>query len=157
MPPINNRPLKYKIIIIVLIAIMSLGILLHSSVLYTLNKSFQPTELSYKATDSSVINTRLSLRQFSETVNGICTTIFFIGSIVMLYSFIKAGSAVAFHKLFLLFFATILPASIFAGAFAVMDKIYFMDHLFPLWSILAIVLLLFPLILVANFIKHIRE
>ena len=148
---------KYRLAALILVTVMLVGILIHSSVFWVMNRSFPPADLTYATAKSAeVVNMRLSLRQFAEIAIGVCSTVFLVGSILMLYSFIKTCPAVAFQKLFLPFL--VIVAAMFACAvpFAAADKVFRADYLFPVWGILAIIVMLFSILLSANLTKRLR-
>ncbi|QNK39344.1 hypothetical protein [Caproicibacter fermentans] len=147
---------KHKLAALILVIVMLVGILIHSAVFWVINKAFPP--LTYTTADSAVVvEMRLFLRRFAETTIGVCSTVFLVGSIMMLYSFIKTSPAVAFYKLFLLFSVTVVAMFACTVPFAIADKVFRGDYLFPVWGILAIMVLLFSILLGANLIKYLRN
>lgn len=144
-----------KITILVLVIIMLVGIVIHSTVLWTINRFLSPTDFTNGTVDYvSAVKTRLSLHQFALLAIGICSTIFLVGNIAMLCFFIKKCPTVAFHKLFVLFFAIVAAMFACVGPFAIADKVFWQDYLFPLWSILPVMVLLFIILISTNLIKH---
>jgi len=136
---------------------MLVGILIHSAVLCALNMFLPPDKLTYATADSAaIVDIRLSLRQFAETAVGICATVFFVGNIVILYSFIKNSCAVAYYKLFLLFGGIVVAMFVCAGPFAIADSKFAGDYFFPILYISAIMVVFFLAFFIANLIKHIH-
>lgn len=138
---------KYKVASFILIIIMLSGILTHSVVLWTLNKF-------YAAANISDIYFRLSMRKFAETIVGTCSIIYFAGNIMLIYFLIKNSPALSFCKLLYFLCTTIIAIFICVIPFALSDVAFLGDYLFPIWNVLAIMLIFFFVVLGSNLIKH---
>ncbi|MDW7667577.1 MAG: hypothetical protein SCJ93_02030 [Bacillota bacterium] len=149
---------RYKVVTSILITIMLVGILIHSGMLFTLNRLLPTRELSYATAEyASVVNMRLSLRQFAERFVAISSIVSIVGGIVILYNFIKSKHVISFHKIFIFFFVTIVVMFACVVPFALYDKAFWGDYFFPIWSILIIMILFFLIMIISNFIKYHRE
>ncbi len=154
----NKIQRKYKIVIMILVAIMLAGILVHSSVLWIINKFLSPEKFSYATVEGSMlIDMRLSMRRFAETANGMCSLIFLVGIIVKLSIFIRKRYNIELRKLFSFFFATVMAMFICVGPFVLTDKSFWGDYLFPVWSIVLNMILIFSIFLIIYHIKVHRK
>lgn len=145
--PMYSIQKKYKICI----SIMYVGTLIRSIILRILNEFFNPRTLI--ADNFNAINMRFFWLRISNNIFSICVSIFLIGSIAMLYFFAKNTSSVPLYKIFLYFLTSIATMFGIAGLFAITDIDFWADYLFPLWSILIGMSILFFISVIINFIK----
>ena len=121
---------------------MPAGILIYSAILFAINRIYPPAA----TTSPELLAARMFLRHTAETAVGICTGLFQLGGILLIWYLIRRGRAVPFGRLLPPFFAT--PGAMFLCAlpFTLLDRTFWGDYLFPIWGRL-ITVALFLLIL----------
>ena len=130
---------KRKTVIFVLLAMVLLGVLVHSLGLWTLNRIL-PVE---KIAEMNAVGTRLFWRELVETAVGFFFTISLLGGVIMLYQWIKKGFPVSFFKMFLFFLGMVVAMFLCALPFAVTDPKFYFDYFFPVWQLLPYIGILF--------------
>jgi hypothetical protein len=151
----QQRIKRVKLAGFILISILLIGILVHSALLLTAN-TFSPVTSGTTISEDNkmLIDMRLTLRQIAETAVGICTIIFSVGCIAILFPTITVVHAIPFYKLVLFFAATVAAMFACAASFDIADKVFSLgDYLFPLWNSLIVILLCFLVISTAKIIK----
>lgn len=155
----QRRIKQVKLAVFILISILLIGILVHSALLLTANTFFPVTSgTTVSADNRPLIDMRLTLRQIAETAVGICTIIFSVGCIAMLFPTITVVHAIPFHKLVLFCAATVAVMFACAASFDIADKVFGLgDYLFPLWNSLIVISLCFVVISTSKIIKRRRS
>jgi transcriptional regulator with XRE-family HTH domain len=156
---LQRRLKQIKFAAIILAVILLLGILIHSVLLCIENNLFAMTPGNAVTADQKLlIDIRLTLRHIAETASSVCTTVFSVGCIIMLYPIITVIHTVSFRKLFLFYLVMIAAMLACTVPFGVTDKVFGLsDYLFPLWIGLIVVLLFFLVIVSAKLIKRRRS
>ena len=145
---------RTKTIILVLTAIMILGTLTHSVLFWALNRYYPPTS----GIDVAIAQTRFALRDIAEMTTGICTGIFAIGCIIVLYHTISVIHAISFRKLILFFLVTTVALFGLTIPFGVADKTFdLVDYLLPMWNSLFVLILFFAVVTISKLIKQRRR
>jgi len=87
---LQRQKKQVKRIAYILIAVILTGILVHSFILLMSNIFFQVADGTVISSDNRVlIDMRFTLRKIAETVVGVCTVIFSLGCIIMVFPIIK--------------------------------------------------------------------
>lgn len=130
---------RIKIVAITLVSIVLLGILIHSTLFLIMNKFFPVTSET-----AATIEIRFALRDFAETVTGICTFVFTIGSIILLCPSVIVAQHIKLREFVILFFSAVIAMFIFAAPFEIADTVFGLgDYLFPLLNPLIALFLFF--------------
>ena len=146
-----------KIAILALTIIMLVGTLTHSIVFYLMNICWPIVNGSMLVLEPEFFDARIGMRSFAETFNGVCLTIFFIGGMIVIYSFARNGSIVSLKKISLFFLSILFALLACTVPFAVIDHAFWVDYLFPLWSATGNLVTFFVIILLVNIGKHSRS
>lgn len=139
---------KYQWLLFVIYA----GIFTRSIIFRILNTLIHPS-MFLSSGGINTPDTRFFWLQISDTIFSVCSSVFFIGCVFILYFFIKNAPFISFHLMLSHFFKSVIPMFGIAGLFAITDFDFRFDYLFPLWSILIQMALLFLIALIADFIK----
>ena len=132
--------------------ILLVGFLVSSSILYTANRQLPPASLSYSATPTAV-ELRLSLRSLANAFSGIGSMVFALGNVILLCFFVKLGKTIKTSVIFLSFISVISLMFICVTPFAIIDRAFAGDYLFPLWNTIIIYSILFVILLLFNSAK----
>lgn len=125
-----------------------LGLLFYSIIFFTLNKLLDPAELSFA--DSDAVYTRLFWRHTAEMTLSICSSLYVIGLIFIIFFFVKRNIFISKRAIFAYFGVQIGIALVCAVPFAILDRSYWGDYLFPIWGILGRLLLLLLTAIIAQ-------
>ena len=128
------------------------GIFTRSIIFRILNTLIHPS-MFLSSGGINTPDTRFFWLQISDTIFSVCSSVFFIGCVFILYFFIKNAPFISFHLMLSHFFKSVIPMFGIAGLFAITDFDFRFDYLFPLWPILIQMALLFLIALIADFIK----
>ncbi len=152
---LQRRLKQIKLVAIIFSVIMLSGTLIHSALLWTENTLFPVTGGNAAADFKALIDIHITLSHIAETAAGICTAIFSVGCIAMLYPAVTVIQAVTFRRLFLFFLAMVAAILACTVPFAVTDKVFSLpDYLLPMWSGAVALLLLFIVTVSAKLIKR---
>ena len=139
---------KYQWLLFVIYA----GIFTRSIIFRILNTLIHPS-MFLSSGGINTPDTRFFWLQISDTIFSVCSSVFFIFFVFILYFFIKNAPFISFHLMLSHFFKSVIPMFGIAGLFAITDFDFRFDYLFPLWPILIQMALLFLIALIADFIK----
>ncbi len=126
--------------ILLLDGVLLVGLLSYSILFFTLNKILNPANLL-----EELIEQRIFWRDLSEKILALCGVIYLVGHICALYYARKKKVHFSLKSLTLYFFLQIGIMIACVVPFGLLDRTYFFDYLFPLWNILIITCLLFPI------------
>lgn len=142
----DNTGRRWTVFSWLLAGAMPAGILIYSVILFAINRIYPPATTA----STELLAARMSLRHAAETAVGICTGLFQLGAILLIWHLIRRGRAVSFRRLLPPFFAT--PGAMFLCAlpFALLDRAFWGDYLFPIWGRLVTVALLLLILSGAN-------
>ena len=143
-----------KLAAFILVSVLLLGILTHSTLTWAMNHFFKVTNNTLiTEANRSFIEMRFALRDAAYTVSTICSNIFSIGCLVMLYPAIRIAYYVSYRKIFLFFFSTISALSACTIPFALVDEIYApINYFIPTFGGLVNITLLLAVTLAAKLI-----
>jgi transcriptional regulator with XRE-family HTH domain len=105
---------RIQLAVIVLVAILLFGTLARSILYWTADKFYPLTAVTITARSASFTEMRFTLHNIAEQVSGICSTVYWVGCIAMIYPSITVANAISFRKLYLYLVLTI--SAIFACA-----------------------------------------
>ena len=114
------------------------GLLFYAILFFTLNKILNPANLL-----EELIEQRIFWRDLSEKILALCGVIYLVGHICALYYARKKKVHFSLKSLTLYFFLQIGIMIACVVPFGLLDRTYFFDYLFPLWSLLILTSLLF--------------
>lgn len=134
----DNTDRKWIVFSRLLAGAMPAGILIYSAILFAINRIYPPAATS----SPELLAARISLRHAAETAVGICTGLFQLGGILLIWYLIRRGRAVPFRLLLPPFFAAVGAMFLCALPFALLDRAFWGDYLFPIWGRLVTVALL---------------
>lgn len=140
----------YKTAFYIFTFILLIGLLAGSGVLYAANRQLPPAALS---ADPAAVELRLSLRGLANAFSGIGSMVFALGNVIFLCSFVKLGKTIKTSVIFLSFISVISLMFICVTPFAIIDRAFASDYLFPLWSTIIIYSILFVILLLFNSAK----
>lgn len=115
-----------------------------------------PAELAGLPNYMELLDQRLEIRIFAEKVHGFCVSIALLGGCMVIYDFIKAGSAVPIQKLFALFGRIAAGLLACAGIFSLLDQSAYGGYFFQTYSIGIYLLIAFAVVMIFNFGKQRR-
>ena len=145
-------------VIVILASVMLIGVLVHSILFWTVNNFFPPPTTEITADNRQYIEMRFALRDMAERISGICTTIFGIGCIAMIYPCIAVAHAIQLRRLLIIFFLIVTAMFVCVIPFASADNVYsFADYIMPVWIGLLFSCLLFGVTLAVGLIKRRRR
>lgn len=142
--------------IIILIIVCAAGFLIYSTILLLLNRFMHPADLAGMPNYMELIDQRLEIRIFAEKVHGFCASIALLGGCMVIYDFIKVGSAVPFQKLFALFGGIAAGLLACAGIFSLLDQSAYGDYLFQIYGTGIYLIIAFVVVMIFNFGKQWR-
>ena len=150
-----QRKLRHvKLAAVILAVVMLLGILTHSVLFWILN-TFYVHDILITPETMAIIEMRFAVRDVAERVAAMCTAVFWIGCVAMIYPFAKIAYVITFRKILIYFSAIVIAMFACVIPFAVADRVFtFTDYLLPIWRGLPAVFLLFIVTLVAKYLKH---
>jgi hypothetical protein len=132
----NHRP---KIIVLFDIILM-LGLLSYAVVFYVINKTLTPSDVSG---GYIIAEQHLFWRAVAEKICALCGVIYILGHIFAIYHSMKQKIKFSLKELALYFFIQIGIMLVCVIPFGLLDRTYFFDYIFPLYSIIGTALLLF--------------
>ena len=132
--------------IIILIMVLAAGFLIYSTILLLLNRFMHPADFAGLPNYMELIERRLEIRLFAEKVHGFCAAIALLGGCMVVYDFIKAGSAVPFRKLF----------ALCAGIFSLLDQSAYGDYFFQIYGTGIYLIIAFVIVMIFNLGKQRR-
>lgn len=142
--------------IIILIMVFATGFLIYSTILLLLNRFMNPAELAGLPNYMELLDQRLEIRIFAEKVHGFCASIALLGGCMVVYDFIKDGSAVPFQKLFALFGGIAAGLLVCAGIFSLLDQSAYGDYFFQIYGTGIYLIIAFVVVMIFNFGKQRR-
>ncbi len=109
-----------KRFVIGLNTLLMLGLVAYSAINLILNKTIDPYRLTGEVTEA--VKTRVYWIDLSNTILSVCLTIYFLGSIILLYNWTKKKVSFSYKSVFLYFISQI--AIMFFGIvpFALFDN-----------------------------------
>lgn len=135
-----------------LLFVMYAGIFTRSIIFRILNTLIHPSTF-LSSGGIYTPDTRFFWLRISDTIFSICSSVFLIGCVFILYFFIKNAPFISFHLMLSHFLKSVIPMFGIAGLFARTNFDFRFDYLFPLWPILIQMALLLLISLIADFIK----
>lgn len=143
----------------ILVSIMLLGLLTHSVLLMIMNTFFSVASGAADTPEiAAVVETRFILRSFAQTACGVCSAVFALGYIIILYPSVTVAKSIKINKLILLFLTVVAAILALTLPFGMTDRIFGVaDYIFPAWNILIFLSLFFIVILLANVVKRHRS
>ena len=146
----NNRFLA------VFVFILFLGLFVHSVLNCVLNHTLSlQGVLPGSAEGTSLQNLRLFLFRLGDAAVSVCSFIFFLGSVLRIYTLVQKKMVLSVRRLLLLFTGTIAAIGLCPIGFALFDGDWG-EYLFPIWSILFECGVLFLALMVVNTINYLR-
>ena len=142
--------------IIILIMVLAAGFLIYSTILLLLNRFMHPADFAGLPNYMELIERRLEIRLFAEKVHGFCAAIALLGGCMVVYDFIKAGSAVPFRKLFALFGGIAVGLLACAGIFSLLDQSAYGDYFFQIYGTVIYLIIAFVIVMIFNLGKQRR-
>ena len=137
----DNKYRKVFILgILVLGILLILGILSHSIILFTINKTLNPVGIAGEHISAEI---RLFWRGLAEKVYAVCSAIYLLGHALVIYNAIKQKVHFSLKKLAFYFFVQIGIMLACVVPFGLLDHVYFFDYIFPLYSLIILASLLF--------------
>ena len=155
-----QRQLKrVTLAVIILIAIVLLGILAHSLLIWIMNSYFKVASGTVVYEDNQAyINMRFALRDIADAIARMCNSVFGIGCVAMVYPTITVANAIKTRKLITIFSLSIMAMFACVIPFAIIDEVYHLiDYILPIWSALPPLLLLLLVTLFAKMMKFIKH
>ena len=104
-----------------------------------------------------IINKRLMWRQAAETIFTVCSFVYVIGHILIIYSFASRRISASLRTIFLYFTTQVGLMFLCTVPFAVFDLSFFGDYVFPIWSTVGILLILLFVTLAVGFYQKRKE
>ena len=141
-----------------LTAVLLIGLLVHSALLWTVNTYFAVTPGMITESNHQIINMRFSLLNTSEAIINISSTVFNFGCIILLFICISTDYSVAFRTKLLWLLGMAATALIVTMPWAMFDNIYsYIDYLLPILKTMPTALLVFAILSVADFIRKSKK
>lgn len=156
MKTIDMTKTNYKRWITILTLILIVGLLIYSITILISYTFLAPSGVFAKLQSIELIEQRMNLRMVGEKIQQLCAALFYIGGILLTYTFVKTGLIVEFKKLIFLFGKIILATLACATIFSMLDSKSAGDYFFPVWSILSYTIIFFVVVTISNFIKKRR-
>lgn len=140
----NNTPYvivkRLKNILLVLDAFLILGLLSYAIILFTINRTLNPVDISV---GNITVEQRLYWREIAEKICAVCNVIYILGHVLVIYNSIKRKVRFSLKTLGFYFLTQIGIALICVVPFGILDRAWFYDYIFPLWNIILTTSLLF--------------
>lgn len=144
--PMKNHTLRtmstgMKTTLLLLDGFLLVGLLSYSIFFFTLNMTLNPADLSGES--GELIAQRFYWRDLSEKILAVCGVIYLIGHICVISYARKKKISFSLKALTVYFFIQIGIMIACVVPFGLLDRTFFWDYLFPLWSLLILTSLLF--------------
>lgn len=143
---------RNKKIILILDVLLFVGLLVYSVIFLIINKSLNPATIA-----GNDIHIRLMWRQAAETIFTVCSFVYVIGHILIIYSFASRRISASLRTIFLYFTTQVGLMFLCTVPFAVFDLSFFGDYVFPIWSTVGILLILLFVTLTVGFYQKRKE
>lgn len=133
------RDIHYKYRKIVLLdSLFMLGLLLYSIIFYVINNALEPLGIV-----GEQVKQRLFWRNIAEKICALSSTIYIVGHIFVIYNAIKQKQRFSIKQLSLYWGLQIAIMLVCVVPFGIFDQGYFHDYIFPLYSLVIAIVLLF--------------
>ncbi|EOD00460.1 hypothetical protein [Caldisalinibacter kiritimatiensis] len=142
---------KQRNIICMIDGFLVFGLLCYAVIFFLANKNLNPIEISMS---ESLIERRLFFRRLAEMIYSVCSVIYILGQILLIYFGMKNGYRVSLKRIFIYFFSQIVLALVCVLPFAFFDFSYFSDYIFPLRSL---VIILFVMTIGSCIIHYVKK
>ena len=155
---LQRRLKRVQTVIVILAVVLLMGILARSILYWSAEKYFPFTTTVITEDNEHFFQMRFTLRDIAEQVSKICSTIYWVGCIAMIYPAISVINAISFRKMFL--FLVVIIAALFACSipFAAPGTVNSIgDSLASISTGVIYSVLLFAIVLAAKLIKRRRK
>ena len=140
---------RNKKIILILDVLLFVGLLVYSVIFLIINKSLNP---------ATIAGNDIHIRwQAAETIFTVCSFVYVIGHILIIYSFASRRISASLRTIFLYFTTQVGLMFLCTVPFAVFDLSFFGDYIFPIWSTVGILLILLFVTLAVGFYQKRKE
>lgn len=95
-----------------------------------------------------------NMRQITDNVRDLCLMVFYIGSIMATYIFMKSDMIVIMRKIFFLFGRIIMIMIALVVIFSIINPAAVNDFLYPLWSVFIFLAINFVVVILNNYSKQ---
>lgn len=123
--------------------ILVIGLLCYAIIFFWVNKNLNPSQISM---NQLLVEQRLNLRLLAERIYGTCIAIYIIGLIVFSYSWARHSDQMAIGTIIVYFVSQITLAALCILPFALLDRPFFWDYVFPLRSLIPTLLIVAALL-----------
>lgn len=120
--------------------ILILGLLSYAIIFFTINKTLNPLDIAGEHISAEI---RLFWRGLAEKICAVCSVIYVLGHSLVIYNAIKQKVHFSLKKLVFYFFVQIGIMLACVIPFGLLDHVYFFDYIFPLYSLVILVSVLF--------------
>ncbi len=131
---------KLKKILLILNGFLVLGLLGSSIIFFILNKVLNPADI---ASNLSAVELRFFWRDFAGTMYTVCKLIYIVGHIVVISTAMINRITFSFKILVSYYLLQIVIMFLCVVPIALLDSTYFTNYIFPLWSLIITLVLLF--------------
>lgn len=136
--------------------ILILGILLHSLVLFTVNRHFNPGSFTPHEDHVEAMNQRISWRNFSQSICAISVTIYQYMQALFLFSIWQSRQKIAGKVLILYPFSQVALFFLFPLLFGICQPNWLGDYVFPVWGVMGGFAILYAIFCVFYFFTQKR-